>query len=267
MRRVAFLLPLLLLVAIPARAAAPVAVAKAPATVRVGTVVRIDTAGMVSDSGPLVRVWSGPDWGEAHYNSTGQLIGFELSRPGTYTFISVASGKAPDNSALYAATFVATTVTGDAPTPVPGPGPTPPPVPPTPPPVVPVPQSIRLTAVAVYSGDTASAAEGEFAAVRDSLTLTGALAALNVDWHVMDRADPRLGPKSLTNPNGCNIGQYLAPVGPDPQIIVYDTGNTPNSLYDAAGARLGQKAPASFDAPRTETETLAMFRRMRGLAP
>jgi hypothetical protein len=167
-----------LLLPAPASGVEPKAVAKAPATAAVGTVVRVDTTGQTSDLGPLVRVWSPPDGWQAHYTEKGDLIGFEVLKPGTYLFVSVASGTAADGSRAYVATFVQTQVTGGAaptPTPIPTPPvppapplPTPTPVGPTPVPTpTPTPQVLPFTAAyRAYAGGMDAALLGISADVR-----------------------------------------------------------------------------------------------------
>lgn len=275
----------------------PKAFLTGPASVKVNSWVWLDTTGSVGSAPVQVITLVAPPGSKVdpqlHYDRAApdaMLLGamLRVTTAGSYLFMAEADGDLVPPSTVQPRARAVWPVTvipdepGPTPTPTPGPGPTPPPVPPVPPvppTPAPVPQTIKLIAVAVYSGDTTSAAEREFVAVRESLTLADQLATMNVSWNVMDRNDPRLGPKTAANPLGCNIGQYIAPVGPNPQMVIYDTGNTSNSMYDAAGARLGQKVPASFDVPKaqrspidrtqviSEAAIISMFKHIRGINP
>lgn len=190
------------------------------------------------------------------------------AKPGNYEFVIIASGDpiAPDPSPQWEFGFWTVTVTTDVPVPTPTPQPTPTPVPvppapvppsPTPPPTptpAPVPAAVKLCAVVVYGEDPQSADDLAFARVRDDPGVTSALEALNVSWHPMDAADPRL--------DSCKLRPYLK-AGPYPQLLVYSMG-PPATFYDTNGWVIGQVAGASFKAPLTSADTISLFKRFRG---
>lgn len=95
-----YALAFLVLASSTASAASPKVSVKAPALVSSGATVRFDITGTVSDSQPQIRVWTGPDNGEPHYTATGELIGYELDKPGDYVFAVVASGKSDASSPI-----------------------------------------------------------------------------------------------------------------------------------------------------------------------